>query len=177
MRFETKNVNTTFTPRRWVGLRAANNPDTCCTERTSLLLFLPKYPLNHPENYLFSLSNKMFSGSKYPKKHFTFVFNILKVFNFEKRSTGDHALPGIANEEHVVLCLVFCVYCPGWCKPRNSLPSPCSNKAVRIRTLCPPPGPFIRHASNVACGARKVTRTQCYGFLYQLMFDLEHLID
>ena len=43
-----------------------------------MLLFQPKYRLGHPENYLFSLFKKIFSGSKYPK-------NIL--FNFEKRCT------------------------------------------------------------------------------------------
>ena len=41
--------------------------------------FLPKHRLGHPENYLFSLSKQIFSGSKYPK-------NIL--FKFENRSTG-----------------------------------------------------------------------------------------
>ena len=38
------------------------------TTRRSVLLFKPKYRLAHPENYLFSLSKKIFSGSKYPKK-------------------------------------------------------------------------------------------------------------
>ena len=31
--------------------------------------FLPQYRLGYPENYLFSLSGKTFSGSEYPKKH------------------------------------------------------------------------------------------------------------
>ena len=43
----------------------------------------PRYRLAHPENYLFSLSKKIFSGSKYPK-------NIK--FNFEKRSTNERLL-------------------------------------------------------------------------------------
>ena len=43
-----------------------------CTEyksigRWSVLPFWPKYRLGHPENYLFSLSKKLFLGSKYPK--------------------------------------------------------------------------------------------------------------
>ena len=42
------------------------------------LPFQPNHRLAHPENYLFLLSIKIFSGSKYPK-------NIL--FNFEKGST------------------------------------------------------------------------------------------
>ena len=45
----------------------------------AVVIFWPKYRLAHPENDLFSLSNNIFSGSKYPK-------NIS--FNFEKRSTG-----------------------------------------------------------------------------------------
>ena len=45
----------------------------------SVLLFWPNYRLGHPENNLFSLSNKIFSGSKYLK---------IKLFNFEKGSTG-----------------------------------------------------------------------------------------
>ena len=44
-----------------------------------VFLFYPKYRLVHPENYLFVLSMKIFSGSKYPK---------MNLFNFEKRSTG-----------------------------------------------------------------------------------------
>ena len=40
-----------------------------------VLPFQPNYRLAHPKNYLFILSKKIFSGSKYPK-------NIL--FNFEK---------------------------------------------------------------------------------------------
>ena len=44
----------------------------------SVLPFLPNYRLAHPDNYLFLLSKKIFSGSKYPK-------HIL--FNFEKGST------------------------------------------------------------------------------------------
>ena len=39
----------------------------------------PKNRLGHPEISLFSISNKIFSGSKYQKK---------KLFNFEKGSTG-----------------------------------------------------------------------------------------
>ena len=42
-----------------------------------------KYRLGHPENYLFTLSKKLFSGSKYLK-------NIL--FYFENRSTADDQL-------------------------------------------------------------------------------------
>ena len=44
----------------------------------SVLPFSPKYRLAQPGNYLFSLSKKIFSGSKYPK-------SIL--FSFEKGST------------------------------------------------------------------------------------------
>ena len=44
------------------------------------VIFLqPEYQSGHPENYLFSLSKKIFSGSKYPKNSF---------FNFEKGRTG-----------------------------------------------------------------------------------------
>ena len=45
----------------------------------AVVIFWPKLRSTHPENYLFLLSIKIFSGSKYPK-------NIL--FNFEKGSTG-----------------------------------------------------------------------------------------
>ena len=34
----------------------------------SVVIFWPKYRSTQPENYLFSLSNQMFSGSKYPPK-------------------------------------------------------------------------------------------------------------
>ena len=36
--------------------------------KASVLPFQPKYRLGHPENYLFSLSKKAFSGSKYSHK-------------------------------------------------------------------------------------------------------------
>ena len=48
------------------------------TAPAAVLPFHPNYRLAHPENYLFLLSKKIFSGSKYPK-------NIL--FTFEKGST------------------------------------------------------------------------------------------
>ena len=35
-----------------------------------VLPFSPKYRLVHPENYLFLLSKKMFSGSNYPTNYF-----------------------------------------------------------------------------------------------------------
>ena len=38
------------------------------TASQPVLPFEPKYRLAHPENYLFSLSIKIFFGSKYPKK-------------------------------------------------------------------------------------------------------------
>ena len=44
-----------------------------------MLLYKTKYRLGHPQNYLFLLSKKIFSGSKYPKK---------TSFHFENRSTG-----------------------------------------------------------------------------------------
>ena len=47
--------------------------------RCPVVLFWLKYRLPHHGNYLFSLSNKIFSGSKHP--HTT-------LFNFEKGSTG-----------------------------------------------------------------------------------------
>ena len=72
----------------------------------AVLLFQPKYRLSHPEKYLFSLYNKIFSGSKYPK-------NIL--FNFEKRNTGkessDCSMP--FNGQMLVLgtrCFVLLMY-------------------------------------------------------------------
>ena len=46
---------------------------------SAVLPFLPNYRLAHPENYLFLLSKKIFSGSKYPK---------IILFNFEKGSTA-----------------------------------------------------------------------------------------
>ena len=53
--------------------------ETQCQPCPAVAIFWPKVRSTHPENYLFSLSKKMFfSGSKYLK-------NIL--FNFEKRST------------------------------------------------------------------------------------------
>ena len=44
-----------------------------------MLPFKSKYRFGHHEDYLFSLSKKIFSGLKYPKKI---------SFNFEKGSTG-----------------------------------------------------------------------------------------
>ena len=49
----------------------------------SVLLFQPKYRLDHPENYLFLLSKIIISGSKYPTKI---------LFIFEKRSTKPNVL-------------------------------------------------------------------------------------
>ena len=45
------------------------------------IFYYPKYRIGHPENYLFSLSKKIFSGPKYPT-------NILR--NFDNRSIGTH---------------------------------------------------------------------------------------
>ena len=47
----------------------------------TVVLFQQKYWLGHPENYLFSISKKLFVGSKYPKN---------KLFDFDHRSVGDH---------------------------------------------------------------------------------------
>ena len=44
----------------------------------AMLLFWPRHRLGHHENYLFSLSKKIFTRSKYPK---------VILFNFENRST------------------------------------------------------------------------------------------
>ena len=72
----------------------------------TVVIFGPKYQSTHPENYLFSLSKKIFSGSKYPKNSF---------FNFEKRSTGleaDHKcciLPVCERRSILKLLIVFCL--------------------------------------------------------------------
>ena len=50
---------------------------------------LPIYRLAHPENCLFTLSKKIFSGSKYPK---------IVLFNFEKRSTGNWMLYVVSKQ-------------------------------------------------------------------------------
>ena len=67
----------------WMKDLGYESSDTSTVKRMymlqSVLPFWPNYRLAHPKNYLFLLSRKMFSGSKYPK-------NIL--FNFEKGSTG-----------------------------------------------------------------------------------------
>ena len=58
----------------------AESEQLCATHRNgSVLPFQPKYRLGHPENHLFSLSVKMFSGSKYPEN---------SLFHFEEGSTG-----------------------------------------------------------------------------------------
>ena len=54
----------------------------CTTWSASLVLFLRKYQWGRSANYLFSLSNKLLLGSKYPEKRGTFMFN------FENRSIG-----------------------------------------------------------------------------------------
>ena len=46
---------------------------------TPVLLFQPKYQLGHTENYMFLLSKKIFSCSKYTTNN---------LFDFEKRSTS-----------------------------------------------------------------------------------------
>ena len=62
-------------------------------------------PISHPENYLFSSSKKLFSGSKYPTKY---------IFNFENRSTAH----GDLQKELVVTCakrLAKITSCDGKC--------------------------------------------------------------
>ena len=48
------------------------------TDSVQILCQTPKFPYIHrlrrPENYFFSLSEKIFSGWKYPKKRFLFSF-------------------------------------------------------------------------------------------------------
>ena len=53
-----------------------------CGLQVAVVLFWLKYRLGHPENYLLSLSSKLFSGSKYPKN---------SIFNFENRSIASDA--------------------------------------------------------------------------------------
>ena len=57
------------------GLSKIRSTKCACS---AVLFFWPKYRLAHPENYLFLLSIKQNSGSKYPKNN---------LFNFENRST------------------------------------------------------------------------------------------
>ena len=61
---------------------------------STVLLFKPKYRLGHPENYLFLLSKKIFSGSKHPKN---------KLFDFENRSTGAVAREQCCVCAHLIL--------------------------------------------------------------------------
>ena len=63
----------------------------------TVLPFRPNDRLAHPENYLFLLSRKIFSWSKYP-------INIL--FNFEKGSTGDELWFVILDAVHFLHVLV-----------------------------------------------------------------------
>ena len=63
-----------------------------CHHAIPVLLFQPKYRLGHPENYLFLLSKKIFTGSKYPKN---------KLIKFEKRNTGRY--PQV-QPPHQALC-------------------------------------------------------------------------
>ena len=74
----------------------------------SVILFWPKHRSDHPENYLFSLSKKMFSGSKYVK-------DIL--FYFEKRSTVCSAVVDdrCALRDLQVWSLVCIVGVDDWC--------------------------------------------------------------
>ena len=65
----------------WVGLRvhglnkrgpARAQGEDCCRERRGIgysASFLAETSFRSAENYLFSLSMKIFSGSKYPKKY------------------------------------------------------------------------------------------------------------
>ena len=53
----------------------------------TVVIFWPKYRSTHLETYLFSLSKRMFPGSKYPKNIY---------FNFEKRSTAAKSLSQLA---------------------------------------------------------------------------------
>ena len=70
--------------RRWQHRMGTQHCKLKTTRHGPVVLFQPKYRLAHPENYLFSLSKKIFSGSKYPK-------NIL--FIFENRSTAGNVHP------------------------------------------------------------------------------------
>ena len=49
--------------------------------KSSVVLFQPKYWLGHPEDYIFSLSKNMYSGSMNPIS-----------FTFENRSIASHTL-------------------------------------------------------------------------------------
>ena len=57
----------------------------------------PKHWLGHPGNYVFSLSKKLFSGSKYPKNN---------LFYFEKGSTGCNCV-ALVNTGTLIFCILF----------------------------------------------------------------------
>ena len=76
-----------------------NNPDGSVTKKVADLLqirgavkkiFQPKYRLCHPRNYLFLLSNTIFSGLKYPEN---------KLFNSEKSFTAGVHGSAVSFEE------------------------------------------------------------------------------
>ena len=82
--FVTKPLYATLVGGELERSRVSPKPETKYMYKP-VLPFQPKYRLSHPENYLFLLSKKLFTGSEYPKN---------KLFNFEKNFTGcDDMIP------------------------------------------------------------------------------------
>ena len=76
---------------------------------SSVVLFYSKYRLCHPGNYLFLLSVKIVSGSKYPK-HI--------IFHFEKRSTASHR---IKRSAHLIRSSAKLIPRSAYLIPRSSI--------------------------------------------------------
>ena len=119
----------------------------------AVVIFWPKYRLAHPENYLFSLSKNIFSGSKYPKKI---------LFNFEKRSTGHVQVRTWCNAESLCFCF-FELYSDAagissWCSSplSNSQPRTVEQKTIALFTSSAAScsKTWARYTSFTFCGTK-----------------------
>ena len=86
----------------------------CAQLADPVVKFWPNYRSTHPENYLFSLSKKFFSGSKHPKN---------SLFNFEKRSTAQTLLCIWAGVLSSDLCQEPQPILDTWCTGSHQFPS------------------------------------------------------
>ena len=99
----------------------------CAQLADPVVIFWPNsliYRSTHPENYIFSLSKKTFSGSKYPTN---------SLFNFEKRSTAQTLLCIWAGVRSSDLSQEPQPIFDTWCTGSHQIP--CRKCLIRPQTL------------------------------------------
>ena len=92
--------------------------------RAVVVRFKPKYRLAHPENYLFSLSKKNFSGWKYPKKY---------IFYFGKGSTAEDSHGAVGDIHGDIDKALRCLELAGVAEVKGGVPVWTGDDAIVVQ--------------------------------------------